>query len=435
MSTAVEAPESLDIEHRIICRIVAEPQDWLAVANARIDADFFQNTKHRRVWNAISDYHREYHAVPTLAVLRQDFPQGTYRFVRVHEPIDYLIDELQLARKSSIFERALEAAADAWETNDLDSVERALNAAVAEVHRAIPVADDMDLTTTADERLAWYLERADAEDGLVGISTGFTSLDKATNGLQPEQLITFTGFAKAGKSFLLIDMARAAHLSGEEPLFVTFEMSNREQSERFDSSRAGVSLTRLRNGTLTPEEWEKLERAVRSLEDMHRFVLSADRTSTMTLSGIRAKLDQIKPTILIVDGVYMMDDENGEPKNSPQALTNLTRGFKRMAQQYKIPIVISTQSLEWKADRKRGLTRGSIGYSSSFVQDSDAVIGVETSEEDPTLQLIKVLAARNCPPMDFFIQRDWDKGTFRELDYNPFESDGPEDDDDPFDTY
>ncbi|MFH9606842.1 DnaB-like helicase C-terminal domain-containing protein [Streptomyces sp. NPDC017448] len=429
MTTTTE-PQLLDIEHRIICRVIAEPGDWTAVANAQITEEFFENPKHRRVWHAITDFHREFQSVPTLAILRQDFPRETYRFLQVDEPIDYLINELQTARKSAIFELALEAGSTAWEANDLTAVELALNAAVAAVHRAVPIADDMDLTKTADERLAWYLQRQDADDGLVGISTGFTSLDRATSGLQPEQLVTFTGYAKAGKSFLMIDVARAAHLSGERPLFIGFEMSNREQGERFDSTRAGVSLTRLRDGTLSEAEWEKLERAVRSMEDMHSFVLSADRSSTMTLSGIAAKLDQIKPTILFVDGVYMMDDENGEAKGSSQALTNITRGFKRMAQKYKIPIVISTQSLEWKGDRKRGLTRAAIGYSSSFIQDSDVVIGVEASEEDPTLQIIKILASRNCPPLDFYIQRDWDKGTSKELDYNPFESDGPEDDDD-----
>lgn len=414
--------ETLDVEHRLICRVLTAPEDWTTVATSPINDEFFENAQHLRVWRAICAHQREYRQVPTLAVLRQDFPRETYRFFQVHDSVEYLINRLCDARKGAITERGLDEAATLWDAGDYDGAARAMANASNEVHLAVPVADDTDLTKTGDERLAAYLERARTGSDMVGISTGFQGLDKATCGLQPEQLVTLTGYAKAGKSFFAIDIARAAHLAGERPLYIGFEMSNREQAERFDSSRAEISLTRLRNGTLQEREWELLERAVRSMGEMpNSFLLSADRSRTMTLSGIAAKLDEQRPSILIVDGAYMMDDELGEAKMSPRALTNLTQGFKRMAQHYKIPIVITTQSLEWKSDRKKGLGRQSVGYSSSFLQDSDVVVGVETSEEDSTIQILKILASRNCPPSEFFIRREWDLGRFQELDYDPFD--------------
>lgn len=429
MTTTIE-PDLLDIEHRLICRVLTDPDDWLAVAAARITDEFFVNPKHLRVWQTIRAYQTEYQQLPTIAMLRQDFPRETYDFLRVHEPINYLIEELQRSRTAAILELGMQEMADAWQEGDYDAALRALDTTGAEAHRAVPIADDMDLTTTGDERLAWYMERANAGGDLLGIRTGYVSLDKATGGLQPEQLITLVGFAKHGKSDLLLDVARATHLEGERPLYIGFEMSNREQAERYDARRAGISLTRLRDGTLRDEEWDRLHRSINTLNGMHAFILSADRTSTMTLSGIAAKIDMIKPTVVFIDGAYMMDDQDGEPKNSPRALTNLTRGLKRLAQRTKLPIVITTQGLEGKDDRKKGLTRRSIGYSSSFIQDSDVVIGVERSEEDPDIQKLSVLAARNCPPLEFFIRRDWDKGMVEELDYNPFEADGPDREDD-----
>lgn len=425
-----ETTEALDVEHRLICRILTEPEDWMTVANAAINPEFFQNPKHRKVWKRISEFYAQYHEVPSIPVLRQDFPKETYRFIKVDESIEYLIDEIRESRKAALIEQTMAEVAELWEIGDYTAAERAMSAGNAAIHRAVPVADDMDLTKTADERLAYYLERQDTDDGMIGIPTGYKSLDKATSGLQDEQLVVFTGFAKHGKSTVTLDVARAVHLAGKVVLYVNFEMSNREQGERYDARRAGVSLTRLRNGTLDEKEWDRLERSVRTLAEMpNSFVLSADRSSTMTLSGIQAKVDQIRPDVVIVDGVYMMEDEQGEAKGSSQALTNITRGFKRMAQKNKIPIVITTQSLEWKAGKRGRLDRGSVGYSSSFIQDADVLIGVERSEDDPDIQTIKIMAARNCPPMDFYIRHDWDKGTVEELDYNPFESDGPDDDD------
>jgi replicative DNA helicase len=435
MTTVVET-DVLDIEHRLICRILTEPADWIPVINARIDEQFFQNPKHLKVWRAIWAYYSAYHTVPTIAMLRADFPRETYRFFRVQEPIAYLIDEIQDSRRAAVLERGMEEIATAWEAGDYDSAQRAVDATSAEIYRAIPVAEDTDITKTGDERLAAYMERVGREDGeIVGIPTGYKSLDKATGGLQPEQLVTLAGFAKNGKSFVLLDMARAAHLSGHSPLFIGFEMSNREQGERIDASRAGVSMKALREGTLTKNEWERLRRAMSLLSEMHPFVLSTDRGRTMTLSGIAAKIDQLRPPCLFVDGVYMMDDENGEPKMSPRALTNITQGFKRLAQTYKIPIVISTQGLEWKSDRGKGMSRRTVGYSSSFLADSDDLIGVEISQDDPDIQILKVMASRTCPPQDFYIRRDWDRGYYEELEFNPFESDGTEGDDDGYGSY
>jgi hypothetical protein len=110
----------------------------------------------------------------------------------------------------------------------------------------------------------------------------------------------------------------------------------------------------------------------------------------------------------------MLEDENGEPKGSPQALTNITRGFKKMSQNLGIPIAISTQVLSWKMDRKRGVTTASIGYSSSFAQDADVLIGVEPTE-DENRNKIKVLDGRNVKRMEIYVEWDWDEGTFREL--------------------
>jgi replicative DNA helicase len=224
-------------------------------------------------------------------------------------------------------------------------------------------------------------------------------------------------------------MARAAHLNGLSPLFIGFEMSNREQGERMDASRAGVSLSRLRNGNLTKDEWEKLERSIIDLSQMHSFHFSADRGRTMTISGVAAKIEQYRPPVVFLDGVYMMEDEEGEPRMTPRALSNLTQGFKRLAQTFKIPIVISTQGLEWKADKGKGMSRKTVGYSSSFLTDSDALIGVEISQDDPDIQILKILASRTAQPQDFYVRRNWDQGGFEELDYNPFETDGPGGDD------
>ena len=101
--------------------------------------------------------------------------------------------------------------------------------------------------------------------------------------------------------------------------------------------------------------------------------------------------------------------------NTPQALTNLTRGFKRMAQKFNIPIVITTQSLDWKKSKGK-LSANSIGYSSSFFQDADVLFGLEKPEEEvDETRVLSILASRNSGPGSTFLTWEWDTATFREM--------------------
>jgi hypothetical protein len=95
--------------------------------------------------------------------------------------------------------------------------------------------------------------------------------------------------------------------------------------------------------------------------------------------------------------------------------------MKRMAQVRQIPIAISTQVLTWKMDRKRGVTTGSIGYASSFGQDSDVLIGVEPTDDD-TINKVKILDGRNVKRMEIYVKWDWDTGVFEEVEREEFES-------------
>jgi hypothetical protein len=70
-------------------------------------------------------------------------------------------------------------------------------------------------------------------------------------------------------------------------------------------------------------------------------------------------------------------------------------------------------------NKKKGITSDSIGYSSSFAQDSDVILGVEKTD-DENINKIKVVLARNCPPLETYVQWDWTCGKFEELNEDPF---------------
>lgn len=402
----------MDIERLLISTCLRE-RELLPAVEARIQPGWFEDPDAQRVWEWILGYWREYSSVPTSGALKADFP--TYRLIKSDEPLQFFIDELRARRRHFLLQGGLlEAIELIQDDRDTPKALQVIQSAISLLSVETAADVDTNLVETWETRMSNYRDLRDLPDGLRGYPTGFESIDAAISGLQAQQLITLVGLPKSGKSTFLLKMAQSVHEHGEIPLFVGFEMSNHEQEARYDAMVAGIDHQRLLSGRLKDTEMARLEASLEERKGMHPFYLSSDVSSSQTLSGLAGKIEQYHPDVLFVDGVYMMMDEITGEQNTPQSLTNITRGMKRLAQTKKIPIVQTTQALDWKVSKKKGLTSQGIGYSSSFLQDSDVLFGVESLEEDPNAKRLSVLDARSAPRMKVIVTWDWSTGDFTE---------------------
>jgi replicative DNA helicase len=268
----------------------------------------------------------------------------------------------------------------------------------------------VDLSRDPDTR--WHEYENVQNSVLLGVSTGFQKIDEATAGLQGGQLITVIAPPKTGKSQIALQMAINTHLAGKVPMFQSFEMNNHEQTQRHDSMRAHISNANLRRGKLTSDEEKRFEAMLEDSKTQHPFHL-VDAVNGLTIDSLVAKAEQLNPDILFVDGVYLMLDQVTGEANTPQALTNITRGLKRVAQKMNIPVVITTQTLLWKMKGGK-VSADSIGYSSSFFQDSDVILGLEPIEGEEKLRTLKIVQSRNCGPAETSITWKWETGCFHD---------------------
>lgn len=205
------------------------------------------------------------------------------------------------------------------------------------------------------------------------------------------------------------------HPSQPRVMFQSFEMSNFEQQSRHDAMRAHISHANLRRGQLTSEEELAYRRMLEEMEGMPNEMILTDSTTGTTVSMLAAKIDDLgRPDLIVVDGIYLMIDELTGESSTPQSLTNITRSLKRLAQQIERPIFCTTQALQWKMKKTR-LNSQSAGYSSSIVQDSDVVLGLERVDEDmDEARILRVLMSRNCGPVEALLRWDFDNGRFEE---------------------
>ena len=402
-------------EHLLISKVI-QTGSVSEVIEAGLRPDHFTGD-YQNMWIWVLDYWRKHGTVPTARVFKQEFGDVTVYDAEA-EPFSALVDELYHAYKREHIITSIATAMPLLNDNDIDEAYQKLSEGLQKASLETARLRDVDIIQNWESRLARYEEMRNMPNALRGIPTGFMGLDRITAGLRPQQLITFVGEAKKGKSMMALIMANSAHQHGITPMFVSFEMSIEEQEARYDALLSGVSHTKIIRGDLTKNEMDKIQKALRLQKNMHPFRFTEDSSSLTTVSAIAAKVQQYRPGILFVDGVYLMDDENGEPKGSSQALTNITRSLKRLAQRFDIPIVGTTQVLSWKLGNKksRQVTADSIGYSSLFVQDSDLVLGVESDPDIDNQSIIRVILARTAPKGEVRIKWDWEHMDFTEVD-------------------
>jgi len=411
-----------DNAFRLISKIVSD-RDMVSVSERGITADWFTNAQHRMMFDFIVRHYSRYGEVPTRVTFRDNFPATA--LLRVEDTIEYLIEQMVASRRQHAIALMLSQAVENFDNGDHEAAAWVVEKGLAQLSNDTSTStSDIDLVLDPLSYLEEYDQRAARGGGLLGLPTGFNTIDQATAGIQPGQLVTIVATPKAGKSTLAMKIALNIHELGHPTLFQSFEMSNREQRDRHHAMRAGIAHARLIRGNLRRQERDRLEEMLKGLsnhddvEARNSFVLS-DAAEGLTLSAIRAKLTKHRPDILLVDGVYLMYDEITGERNTPQSLTNLTRGFKALAQQAKIPVIVTTQALAWKMKGTK-LSGDSIGYSSSFFQDSDVILGLEfindlDSQEAIDERLLKIVASRNCGPAEVPLNWDWENAAFTEF--------------------
>ena len=97
------------------------------------------------------------------------------------------------------------------------------------------------------------------KQGLSGVPSGFKAVDKETGGWQPSDLIIIAARPAMGKTAFILSMARNIAVDQNIPLALfSLEMASVQLIMRMISSETGISSEKLRKGTLTDEEWERL---------------------------------------------------------------------------------------------------------------------------------------------------------------------------------
>lgn len=191
---------------------------------------------------------------------------------------------------------------------------------------------------------------------MVGVPTGFTELDKLTNGLHPGQMIIIAARPAIGKSTLGLDVCRAASIKhGLTSVIFSLEMSRNEIVMRLLSAEAQVPLHHMRAGTMSDADWTKLAAKMGVVSEAPLFI---DDSPNMTLMEIRAKCRRLKQRhdlrLVVVDYMQLMTSGK-RVESRQQEVSEFSRSLKLLAKELEVPVVAISQlnrGPEQRTDKK-----------------------------------------------------------------------------------
>ncbi|MFC0343607.1 replicative DNA helicase [Epilithonimonas hispanica] len=215
------------------------------------------------------------------------------------------------------------------------------------------------------------------KEGLSGVPSGFTALDKETGGWQNSDLIIIAARPAMGKTAFILSMARNICVDHNIPMALfSLEMASVQLITRMISSETGISSEKLRKGQMSDDEWQRLFTNVSALENAPLYI---DETPSLSIFDFRAKCRRLVMQhgvkMIMVDYLQLMTASSGKGGgNREQEISMISRSLKAIAKELNVPVIALSQlsrSVETRPGKRPMLS--DLRESGAIEQDADIV--------------------------------------------------------------
>ena len=386
-------PHAPELEEAVIGACLIE-QEALPLIADKLRPEMFYDDHHQLIFAALMAMYHAGKKIDILTVKEElarrgnlDAIGGPYAIVQLSSKvassahIEYhaqIIHQKYLAREMVVvFNKLLPCAMD--ETIDIDDTlidahnlldrlegESGHNAHIRDMETLM--ADTME---EAERRIAKSV------NGVTGIPTGLTELDKKTGGLQDNDLIVIAARPSVGKTAFALHLARHAALAGNAVAVYSLEMQGERLGDRWLMAACNINPYRWRNGIPNPQEVAEARTTASGLAQLPIYV---DDSSSVSMDHIRSSARLLKSRkqcdMIIIDYLQLCDMSTKQVnRNREQEVAQATRKAKLLAKELHIPVVLLSQLNRESENRPGGRPElAHLRESGAIEQDADIVI-------------------------------------------------------------
>lgn len=395
-------PHSLEAEQSVIGGLLLDNERWDTVSEHVMTQDFYSRP-HRLIFDGVksileagkpldlitlSEYleqREQLEDVGGFAYLA-DLDQNTPSAANINAYAEIVAERALVRNLIGVANEIADAGYDPQGRNAEDLLDLAESKvfAIAEARTS-----ENEGPKNVDSILERTLERIELlyktpQDGVTGVNTGFTDLNKKTAGLQGSDLIIVAARPSMGKTTFAMNLCENAAMEQDKPVLIfSLEMPAEQIMMRMLASLSRVDQTKIRTGQLDDEDWARISSTMGIL--MEKKNMYIDDSSGLTPTEVRSRARRIARehgglSLIMVDYLQLMRVP-ALTDNRTLEIAEISRSLKALAKELNVPVVALSQlnrSLEQRADKRP--VNSDLRESGSIEQDADLIMFIYRDE-------------------------------------------------------
>ena len=197
-----------------------------------------------------------------------------------------------------------------------------------------------------------------------------------------------------GKTSFALSLAKNAAVDYKIPIgFFSLEMNNVQLVNRLISNTCRIKGSKILNGQLAPDEWERLDKNLVQLTGAPIYI---DDTPGLSVFELRTKARRLVREkgvqIIMIDYLQLMNANGMRFNNRQEEVSTISRSLKGLAKELDIPIIALSQLNRTVENREGQGIDGKrpqlsdLRESGAIEQDADMVVFVHRPEYYHILQ-------------------------------------------------
>ncbi|WP_300699811.1 replicative DNA helicase [Bacteroides sp.] len=352
-------PQAPELEEAVLGALMIEKDAYSLVSEILRPESFYEH-RHQLIYSAITDLAVNQKPVDILTVKEQLAKRGDLEEVggpfyitqlsskvASSAHIEYharIIAQKMLARELITFTSNIQSKAFD-ETLDVDDLMQEAEGRLFEISQQNMKKDYTQINPVIAEAYDLIQKAAARADGLSGLESGYTKLDKMTSGWQRSDLIIIAARPAMGKTAFVLSMAKNIAVNFRNPVALfSLEMSNVQLVNRLISNVCEIPSEKIKSGQLADYEWQQLDYKLRDLLDAPLYV---DDTPSLSVFELRTKARRLVREhgvrIIIIDYLQLMNASGMAFGSRQEEVSTISRSLKGLAKELNIPIIALSQ--------------------------------------------------------------------------------------------
>lgn len=390
-------PQAVEVEEAVLGALMLEREAFIGVADVLIEESFYKE-EHRTIFKVIKELSMEDKPVDLLIITQELKNRGLLEQVGGPVYITQLTSKVATAAHLEFHARIIaqkyiqreliracsEIQANAYdETKDVDELINQAESAIFKISEGNIKKDTQPIKPILKEAVHLIQEASKRDDGLSGVPSGFSGVDRVTSGWQKTDLIIIAARPAMGKTAFILSMTRNMAVQFKVPVAVfSLEMASIQLVNRLIASESELGSEKIKKGTLIGDDWNRLNGAIQVLDEAPIFI---DDTPALSIFEFRAKCRRLKMQhdigMVLVDYLQLMTAGTDTRGSREQEVSMISRSLKAIAKELNVPIIALSQlnrSVESREGKRPQLS--DLRESGAIEQDADMVIFIHRPE-------------------------------------------------------